>query len=64
MATQPMLEYLFTGKLKSGSRGRGKVGWRFCEGEARLSGESDGLTGGSILPGVFDGLWPKKARQF
>jgi hypothetical protein len=59
-----MLEYLFTRKLKSGSRGQGKVGWRFCKGEARLGGESDWLTDGSILPGVFDGFWPKKARQF
>jgi hypothetical protein len=50
MATQPTLEYWFTRKLKSGSRGRGKVGWRFCKGEARLSGKFDGLTGGSILP--------------
>ncbi|KAE7999944.1 hypothetical protein FH972_004322 [Carpinus fangiana] len=34
------------------SRGyMGVVGWRFCKGEARLGGESDGLTGGSILPG-------------
>jgi hypothetical protein len=64
MATQPTLEYWFTRKLKSSSRGRGKVGWRFCKGEARLSGKFDGLTDGSILHSGSDGLWPKKVGNF